>query len=107
MLANFRKVFRDAQNGGLYLGDVAGMHVFDPAALEADEVMMFGEVGQLVMRVIVAQVDGMDDAFCVEGFEGAIDGHGIDVFFALPGFYASGERVDNFLCRERPFRGSE
>ena len=38
-------------------------HIFDPAASQADEVMVFGKVGQFIMGVVLAEVDLHDDSF--------------------------------------------
>jgi hypothetical protein len=81
--------------GRLDLADVAMLDVFNPAAVQTDKMVMFGKVREFVVRVIVAQINLMDNAFCFKRGERPVDRRLVD---------ATRKLGDNFLGRKRPFR---
>ena len=88
MLSYLRKVFGTAEDGVLYPFDPAMMYVLDLAAIEADDMVMLGNIGKFVMGVIVAQIDRLDHPFLFQRFQRSVDG-------GLVG--ATGERIDDIL----------
>ena len=88
MLSYLRKVFGTAEDGSLYPFDPAMMYILDLAAIEADDMVMLGNIGKFIMGMIVAQIDRLDRPFLFQRFQRSVDG-------GLVG--ATGERIDDIL----------
>jgi hypothetical protein len=94
MLPYLCEVLGAVKDGALYPLNPAMMYVFNPAATEADNMMMFGDIRKFVMRVIVTQVDRFNDTFFFQRFQRPVDGGLVR---------ATGERIDDVLSAYRIF----
>ena len=88
MLSYLRKVFGTTEHGALYPSDPAMMYILDLAAIEADDMVMLGDIGKFIMGMIVAQIDRLDHPFLFQRFQRSVDGGLVD---------ATGERIDDIL----------
>jgi len=99
VLSNFREMLRGTEGGSLDLADAAAMNVLNSTAVEADQMVMLGEDGELVMGVIVLKINLADNTCLFKFLQRSINrdfiGLGFEFFQNLLHIYGRSGFLEN------------